>query len=90
MGRLPNALNEHSTLVSGFPSLRELPLVLWEADRAQFVHVNRNDSAHEHTHMPVVEDLNLLVLLKLEIVQMVVVNIDLLAQVNELALLDLD
>ena len=85
----PDALNEDSTLIGGFPQLI-ITLVVIEADVAEFVHFRGDSSRGEFVHVPVHEDLDPLVFLQFVVVQMIVVNVDLAAQVRRLSLLDLN
>ena len=84
----PDALNEDSALVSGFPHLRIVLAV--EAHVAEFIHVRGDGGWDEDVHVPVLEDLDSLIFLQFEVVQMIVVNVDLVAQIRHLSLLDLN
>lgn len=84
----PDALDEDATLISSLPILSVLLAVI--ADVAEFIHVSGNDGWNENVHMPILEYLDSLIFLQLEIVQMIVVNVNLVAQIYALSLLDLD
>ena len=84
----PDALDEDATLISSLPILSVLLAVI--ADVAEFIHVSGIDSWNENVHMPILEYLDSLIFLQLEIVQMIVVNVNLVAQIYALSLLDLD
>jgi len=88
VGRLPNTLDENAALVSRLPILCLLLVV--DADVAKLVHVRGDRGRGEDVQVPVLKHLDLLILLELEVIQMVVININLVAQINRLALLYLD
>ena len=88
MGRLPDALNEDSSLVSSLPIL--LNLLIVEADIAKFIHIRGDYGRVENVHLSIVQNHDSLVFLEFEIIQMVVVNIKLMAEIRCVTLLDLD
>lgn len=85
---LPNAFDKDAAFVSGLPILEGI--VVKAADVAQFVHISGHNGRDEHVHLPALKQVHFLVTLKLEVVQMVVVEVDLVTQVIDLALLNLN
>ena len=88
MRSLPDALDEDTTLVSGLPGSVRVLVIDSQVD--QLVHVCGNDGAIKYMHQSVLQHLNPLVSLQLEVVQVIVVDVNLMAEIGTLTLLDAD
>ena len=88
MRSLPDAFNEDTALVSGFPGRVRVLVIDSQVD--QLIHVCGDHGAIKYEHQSVLQHLNPLVSLELEVVQVIVVDVNLMAKIGTLPLLDAD
>ena len=88
MRGLPDTLNEDTALVSSLPG--SVVVLVIDSHVDQLVHVSGDHGAIKYVHQSILKHKNPLVSLQLEVIQVVVVDVNLVAKIGTLTLLDAD